>query len=476
MIAPPIGWEAHHYWRDLELELATRQVGISAACVCLALLMLGRALLPVADRGRVRLAIFFVFAYLLLLFVKAGLLHAGMESAYGTAQLGALVALAWGITATSGFILFDLAGRRLHIPKILRDLSVTIASAVAMILILSRSGVNLLSIITTSAVLTAVIGLALQDTLGNLLSGVAMQLESSIAIGDWIRLDERAIGKVLEIRWRSTVIRTKNDDLVVIPNAILTKGVVTVFNSHHFGAAGCYAKIAADRGVIGMVTSATRWVTLVPTFAAEPVMGTNPLAFAAPARRNAPFQLDMATTTVAAGKVKVYKLNHKPVPSGWVVDGDGRPVTDETAAFGHVFERPEGGITPLGGTRELGGHKGYGLAVMVHILGGTLAGASFSPLRNRTQRDSDPHNIGHFFMAIDPGAFRDEGEFEADLDDVIDVLHGAKRADPRQPVLVAGDPERLTRAERLEQGVPVPDDLMEQLREVTARAGVPLVL
>ena len=91
-------------------------------------------------------------------------------------------------------------------------------------------------------------------------------------------------------------------------------GVVAVFNSHHFGAAGCYAKIAADRGVIGMVTSATRGVTLVPTFAAEPIMGTNPLAFAAPARRNAPFQLDMATTTVAAGKVKVYKLNQKPVP------------------------------------------------------------------------------------------------------------------------------------------------------------------
>jgi LDH2 family malate/lactate/ureidoglycolate dehydrogenase len=253
-------------------------------------------------------------------------------------------------------------------------------------------------------------------------------------------------------------------------------GVVAVFNSHHFGAAGCYAKIAADRGVIGMVTSATRGVTLVPTFAAEPIMGTNPLAFAAPARRNAPFQLDMATTTVAAGKVKVYKLNHKPVPAGWVVDGDGCAVTDETEAFRHVFERPEGGITPLGGSRELGGHKGYGLAVMVHILGGTLAGASFSPLRNRTQRDSDPHNIGHFFMAIDPGAFRDAGEFESDLDDVIDVLHGARRADPAQPVLVAGDPERLTHAERLEQGVPIPDDLMAQLRGVAAAAKVPFVL
>src|SRR5262245_61520938 len=253
-------------------------------------------------------------------------------------------------------------------------------------------------------------------------------------------------------------------------------GVVTVRNSHHFGAAGCYAKIAADRGVIGLVTSATRGVTMVPTFGAEPVMGTNPIAFAAPTRRQPTFSLDMATTTVAAGKVKVYKLNHKPLPSGWVVDGDGKDVTDETDAFGYVFDKPEGGITPLGGTRDAGSHKGYGLAVMVHILAGCLSGASFSPLRNRTQKPSDPHNIGHFFLAIDPRAFRGEGEFESDLDEVIDVLRGSKRAVPDQPVLVAGDPEMATRADRLEHGVPVPDDLMTQLRAVAKSAGVPFVL
>jgi LDH2 family malate/lactate/ureidoglycolate dehydrogenase len=252
--------------------------------------------------------------------------------------------------------------------------------------------------------------------------------------------------------------------------------VVSVFNSHHFGAAGCYAKIAAERGVIGLVTSATRGVTMVPTFAAEPVLGTNPLSFAAPAVRNPPFVLDMATTTVAAGKIKVHKLNHKPVPSGWVVDGDGRPVTDETAAFSQVFDQPDGGITPLGGTREQGSHKGYGLAVLVHVLGGTLSGASFSPIRNRTQRPSDPHNIGHFFLAIDPRAFRADGEFENDLDQVIDVLHNAKRADGNQPVLVAGDPELATRAERLAHGVPIPDDLMAQLRTVAQSAGVPFLL
>jgi len=252
--------------------------------------------------------------------------------------------------------------------------------------------------------------------------------------------------------------------------------VVSVVNSHHFGAAGCYAKIASDRGVIGMVTCSTRGVTMVPTFGAEPIMGTNPLAFAAPAGRNPAFLLDMATTTVAAGKVKVYKLNHKPLPAGWTVDGSGQPVTDPEEAFHYVFDRPEGGITPLGGAREVGGHKGYGLAVMVHILGGVLAGASFSPIRRLTQGPSDPHNIGHFFMAIDPKAFRPAGAFEEDLDQVIDVLHDAKRAEPDQPVMVAGDPENFTRRERLEQGVPVPEDLMAQLRDVAKSADVPFVL
>ena len=252
--------------------------------------------------------------------------------------------------------------------------------------------------------------------------------------------------------------------------------VVTVFNSHHFGAAGCYSRIAAERGAIGMVTSATRGVTMVPTFGAEPVLGTNPIAFAAPAKRNPPFQLDMATTTVAAGKVKVYKLNHKKLPPGWVVDADGKTVTDEAEAFGYVFEKQDGGITPLGGTRDAGSHKGYGLAMMVHILAGTLAGASFSPIRNRTQTPSDPHNIGHFFMAIDPAAFRPPGDFESDLDAAIDVLRATRPADPAQPVLVAGDPEMATKQDRLAHGVPVPDDLMVQLRAVAARASVPFVL
>jgi LDH2 family malate/lactate/ureidoglycolate dehydrogenase len=254
-------------------------------------------------------------------------------------------------------------------------------------------------------------------------------------------------------------------------------GVVSVFNSNHFGAAGCYSKIASERGCIGLVTSATRGVNMVPTFAAEPILGTNPIAFAAPAKRHANFELDMATTTVAANKIKVYKLNHKPMPQGWMVDGQGEPVTDAARAM-DLLHGPskEGGITPLGGTRERGSHKGYGLGAMVHILGGVLSGAAFSPIRNRTQKVGDPNNLGHFLMAIDPKAFRAEGEFENDLDDVIDVLRDARRADPSQPVLVAGDPENATRKQRLAAGIPLPDDLIVLLRGIAQRAGAQFVL
>lgn len=253
-------------------------------------------------------------------------------------------------------------------------------------------------------------------------------------------------------------------------------GVVAVRNSHHFGAAGYYAAMAPRQGLLGLVTSATRTIGVVPTRAAVPVLGTNPIAFAAPAARNRPFVLDMATSTVAANKVKVYDLQGKPLPPGWVLDGAGRPVTDPSEAWETVMKRPEGGLTPVGGTAEMGSHKGYGLGMMAHILGGVLSGASFSPIRVRTQRPQDPDDIGHFFMALDPKAFREEGAFEADLDDALDVLHAAPPADPARPVLVAGDPEAESRARRLREGIPIPPSLAAQLRAVCERAGVPCLL
>jgi LDH2 family malate/lactate/ureidoglycolate dehydrogenase len=257
-------------------------------------------------------------------------------------------------------------------------------------------------------------------------------------------------------------------------------GAVAVRNSHHFGALGYYAALAPEKGLVGLVTSSTRDVTVVPTRGVEPVLGTNPLAFAAPAARNRPFLLDMSTSTAAANKVKVYELNGRPVPAGWVVDEHGAPVTDPVLAMDIVWRRSAdlagGGLTPLGGAEGTASHKGYGLGVMVQLLSSTLSGASFSPIRKRTRGPDAPDDIGHFCLAVDPRAFRDAGEFEADADVVIDALHAARTADPADPVLVAGDPEAATRAARGGGTVPVPPALAERIRAICDRCGAPFLL
>ena len=114
-------------------------------------------------------------------------------------------------------------------------------------------------------------------------------------------------------------------------------------------------------------------------------------------------------------------------------------------------------------------YKGYGLSVMVQLLGSTLAGASFSPVRKRTQQGSDPDDIGHFFLAIDPRAFRGEGEFEADVDTVIDELKRNPPVDPDAPVLVAGEPETIMAEERARTGIPIPRMLADKIRAICGR-------
>ena len=253
-------------------------------------------------------------------------------------------------------------------------------------------------------------------------------------------------------------------------------GIVCVRNSTHFGAAGYYAAMAPQRGLLGLVTCTTRGNPVLPTRSAVPVLGTNPIAFAAPTRRNTPFLLDMSTSTVAQNKVKVYEFEHRPLPAGWVLDEAGHPVTDSARAMELVTVTHTGGITALGGTAEMSSHKGYGLSVMVQILSATLTGASFTPLRKRTQGRGDPDDIGHFLMALDPRMFREEGAFEEDLDDVIEVLHAARPLNADEPVLVAGEPEAIAREERLRSGIPIPDALAGKIRAICERCGAPFLL
>lgn len=254
-------------------------------------------------------------------------------------------------------------------------------------------------------------------------------------------------------------------------------GVVAVRNSHHFGAAGCYADMASERGLVGIASTTSRVITVVPTFGAERVLGTNPFAFSARPASQPTVTLDMSTSITAANKVKAYAFKGKDIPSGWVVDADGEPVTDAPTAYRQLFETQIGGLTAIGGAgMELGGHKGYGLAIFAQILSGALGGGSFSPIRNRAQKPSDPDNIGHFLMALNPAAFRPLEEFEADVDTVVETLRRTRPTDPGKPVLIPGDPEWATREERRARGIPIPEALAARIGEIASAAGASLLL
>lgn len=249
-------------------------------------------------------------------------------------------------------------------------------------------------------------------------------------------------------------------------------GVVSVFNSHHFGAAGHYPAIAAERGYVALAMTSARTSAVVPTGGAEPRLSTNPIAFAAPARTHDPFLLDMSTSTVAVNKIKVYDLNDKPLPQGWFVDRDGQPVTDPATALRSAWEGHDGGLTPLGGTKEAGGHKGYGLSLMVQILSGALSGGSFSA----TRPAGAPDNIGHFFLALDPEVFRPGGGFLDEVDQIIEAMHATSPEHAGTSVMVAGEPESHTLTVRQRTGIPLPDTLLVKLRDICERAGAPFVL
>jgi LDH2 family malate/lactate/ureidoglycolate dehydrogenase len=245
--------------------------------------------------------------------------------------------------------------------------------------------------------------------------------------------------------------------------------VCAVRNSAHFGATGYYTNMAAEAGLIGMAATSAAGVQVAPTFGAEARLGTDPWSFAAPGRAGEPFLLDMATTTVAAGKIRNKANEGVALPPGWVVTKEGRPSTDPA-------ENQKGGfLTPLGGTPEGSNYKGYGLSAMVNILSAALSGATLitDPMHMKKPQGMD---IGHFFLALDPGLFRAPDDFRADVAGFCDALRATKPIDPAQPVMVAGDPQRRTAAVRSETGIPVGPNLLHKVRSIAQAAGAPWLL
>jgi LDH2 family malate/lactate/ureidoglycolate dehydrogenase len=254
-------------------------------------------------------------------------------------------------------------------------------------------------------------------------------------------------------------------------------GFVSVRKSNHFGIAGYYAMMALEHDCIGIaLTNAGRMA--IPTFGREGMLGTNPLAVAAPAGKEYPFVLDMATSTVPMGKVEIYDRLEKPMPPGWAADDTGAPITDPGRGMRLARRRKGGGLLPLGGPGELlGGHKGYGLSLMVEVLTGVLAGAAYSELiASEAAPDGKrkPVNLGQFFGALRVDAIRPVEEFKASIDDLQRRLKGAPKADGETRIYVHGEKGYEEAERRLRDGIPLNGKVFTDLQGVAAELDVVL--
>jgi LDH2 family malate/lactate/ureidoglycolate dehydrogenase len=242
-------------------------------------------------------------------------------------------------------------------------------------------------------------------------------------------------------------------------------GSVAVRNATHFGIAGFYPLMAAKAGMVGFAFTNAR-PSIAPTFSTEPMLGTNPIAFAAPSDLDFPFCYDGATSIAQRGKIEVADRAEKPVPEGWVIDAEGNPMTDPEAILAAI-PRFQAALLPLGGQGEtLAGYKGYDLATMVEILSASFSGGPFMKDLLGFEEDGSrrPHMLGHFFMAIDVEHFIPLEAFKTITGNIIRALHAAHKAPDADRIYVAGEKEYEKSKLIRERGVPVNANLRKDLQ------------
>ncbi len=234
-------------------------------------------------------------------------------------------------------------------------------------------------------------------------------------------------------------------------------GAVTVGNSKHSGAAAYHAAMALEHGMVGLAMT-TGSLNMAPTFAAQRLVGLNPIACAVPTLEMPPFVFDAAMSAVASNKIRLAKrLGAKTLP-GWIAELDGTPIMDERVIPEDFM------MLPAGGTREIGSHKAYGLAVMVEVLTSALAGTGAGPHRRA--------GISHHFVAYDIQAFTDLDVFKRDMDDYMRSLADAPTAPGAERVIYAGLPEYEAELDRRANGIPYHPEVIEWFKGITAELGI----
>ncbi|MBI2888152.1 MAG: Ldh family oxidoreductase [Chloroflexi bacterium] len=250
-------------------------------------------------------------------------------------------------------------------------------------------------------------------------------------------------------------------------------GFVSVRNSSHYGIAGYYARMALPHNMIGIsMTNVGAGGGTPATYGRTGLFGTNPIAVAAPTRKDPPFVMDFATTVVAFGKLQIAMRRGQKVPLGWVMDREGN-LTDNPNT------RADGGyMLPLGGLKETGGHKGYGLMLLVDILTAALSGAAFGATfakpNEATRATGSAANTGHFFGAFRIDGFRPLEEFLDAMDEMYQVIHSSEKLPGHDRIYVHGEIDWETEAHRRVHGIPLDIPTYKGLEAVSKDMGVPL--
>lgn len=238
-------------------------------------------------------------------------------------------------------------------------------------------------------------------------------------------------------------------------------GFVAVADSSHFGYAGYWAERAMREGCVGISLSNSAGRT-TPTFGDASLLGTNPMSVTVPGGESATdFYLDMATSAVAVGKVETALREGRRVGDGWVSTESGTPALDERGVL--TYDAP---LLPLGGQGdESGGHKGYGLNLMVELLCGVLSGTGLEE-RLAGAAGFAPAAMAHLMGAIRIDGFRPLADAQADMAKTFDLVRGVKKAPGHDRVFIHGEPEAILMAENQRLGIPVTPPVLEQLRWV----------
>ncbi len=246
--------------------------------------------------------------------------------------------------------------------------------------------------------------------------------------------------------------------------------MVSVKRSNHYGIASYYAMMALRENMIGISFTNSQPLT-APTYGRTAVLGTNPIAVAVPAEQEYPYVLDMATSTVPIGRVKLHEKKGILIPLGWGVDDTGE-VTDDPKK---VQSGGPGALMPLGGTVEMRGYKGYGLALLVDIFCGVLSGGK---VLTDVGFPDEPTESGvcHFFMAVNIEAFRPLIDFRQQMDTTIRMLKEAPKAKGEERIYIAGEKEFLSYKDNIEKGVPLIAPVVEDLRKAGEEIGVPFTI